>query len=239
MLPTQGFPPRRHRARYFALGADDVDHNSQTFSHPDATAQTECHVDMELSNFSRRRHLMESVESHPGLSTGHAVRLVPQKPMLSVSNQVIGSSASILAESTTSLSGWRKGVLCCMVAGSLVLGADLAVLIWATRQERSTASTSVLYDGSCSQAKKYSTCAHLVINALSTILLAAGNYCMQLLSSPSRQEIDWHHARKRVLDIGLNSWSNVFKVAWPKGIAWCILAMTSIPLHLLYARILY
>jgi hypothetical protein len=79
----------------------------------------------------------------------------------------------------------------------------------------------------------------LVINALSTILLAAGNYCMQLLSSPSRQEIDWHHARKRVLDIGLNSWSNVFKVAWPKGIAWCILAMTSIPLHLLYARILY
>ena len=36
----------------------------------------------------------------------------------------------------------------------------------------------VLYEGSCSKVKKLGIGLHFVINILSTVLLAASNYCM-------------------------------------------------------------
>lgn len=46
---------------------------------------------------------------------------------------------------------------------------------------------------------------HLVINALSTLLLSATNYAMQCLSSPTRKEVDKPHRHYIWLDIGVLS----------------------------------
>ena len=75
---------------------------------------------------------------------------------------------------------------------------------------------------------------HLAINVLSTLLLGASNYCMQCLTSPTREEVDRAHSRHIWLDIGIPSVRNLRRVSWYKIILWWLLAISGIPLHLLY-----
>jgi hypothetical protein len=56
---------------------------------------------------------------------------------------------------------------------------------------------------------------------------------MHIVSAPSRRDIDKMHARKKVLDIGLNSVSNTFKLDWNRSVVWVLLGLSSIPLHLM------
>ena len=88
--------------------------------------------------------------------------------------------------------------------------------------------------GSCQKTKNVSLWLHLLINILSTALLSASNYCMQCLSSPTREEVDKAHARHIWLDIGVPSVRNLRRISWKRIILWWLLAITSLPLHLLY-----
>lgn len=76
--------------------------------------------------------------------------------------------------------------------------------------------------------------AHLVINILSTLLLGACNYSMQCLSSPTRAEIDKAHNKGVWLDIGVPSVRNLRRLSTARVTLWWLLAISSIPLHLLY-----
>lgn len=127
--------------------------------------------------------------------------------------------------------GWRGGIRYCIAATLSVLIANVAFAAW-TSTRRDPDRGSILYRGSCTKASKYDTVAHAVINILSTLLVGAGNYCMHILVSPTRHDIDICHAKKVTLDVGLNSISNLFKIGWKRRAAWLVLALTSIPLHL-------
>jgi len=72
-----------------------------------------------------------------------------------------------------------------------------------------------------------------MINILSTLLLSASNYCMQCMSAPTRKEVDEAHAGRKWLDIGIQSLRNVSKIEKKRGVLYCLLAFSSIPLHLL------
>lgn len=129
--------------------------------------------------------------------------------------------------------GWRRGILYCISTALLVLLCALAFMGWASARAMQSAGIPVLYRGDCKRSKNMSTAAHVVINALSTLLLGASNYCMHVASAPSRRDVDSMHSRKKVLDIGLNSVSNIFKLSWDRRIVWCLLGLSSIPLHLM------
>jgi hypothetical protein len=87
---------------------------------------------------------------------------------------------------------------------------------------------------SCAQAKTINTGVHVLINVLSTILLAGSNYCMQCLSAPTREQIDEAHRQSRWVDVGVPSIRNLFYTA-SRGnlILWLLLCFSSLPLHLL------
>ncbi|KAF3005003.1 hypothetical protein E8E13_008650 [Curvularia kusanoi] len=91
----------------------------------------------------------------------------------------------------------------------------------------------------CDEARQMNTGLHLLINALSTILLGSSNYCMQCLSAPTRKEVDRAHAQRRSLDIGVLSVSNLLRINRKRAVMWAILGLTSIPLHLFYNSIIY
>ena len=57
---------------------------------------------------------------------------------------------------------------------------------------------------------------------------------MQCLSSPTRNEIDKAHSQGIWLDIGVPSVRNLRKLSTTRIILWWLLAISSIPLHLLY-----
>ncbi|XMA11573.1 hypothetical protein WAI453_004364 [Rhynchosporium graminicola] len=130
--------------------------------------------------------------------------------------------------------GWHLGaVYCCVfVAASLFL--NLTVTIWASKKFGLSAGIGTIHRDACPVIKKIGLWVHIAINILSTILLGASNYCMQCLCSPTRKEVDKAHACNTWLDIGIQSFRNLRKVRRSRAILWLLLAVSSIPLHLMF-----
>src|SRR5436309_317840 len=82
--------------------------------------------------------------------------------------------------------------------------------------------------------KRVNTWIHLAINALSTVLLASTNYCMQCLNTPTRSQVDAAHSSRRWVNVGTMRLSNLRWVRARKSFLWAVLAMNSVPLHLLW-----
>jgi len=91
-----------------------------------------------------------------------------------------------------------------------------------------------LYTGDCSVVNRLNLGVHVLINALSSVLLGASNYAMQCVMSPTRSECDAAHARGDWLDIGVAGTRNLRRITGQRRILWALLLMTSIPIHLLY-----
>ena len=107
-------------------------------------------------------------------------------------------------------------------------------MIWASARYKVVERIGTILDGSCEKTKNLSLWLHLAINALSTILLGASNYCMQCLSSPTRQEVDKAHNQGIWLDIGVPGIRNLRRISRRRLVLWMLLTLSSIPLHLLY-----
>ena len=96
-----------------------------------------------------------------------------------------------------------------------------------------------LQDGDCNETKRLDLWLHFLINILSTLLLGASNYSMQCLSAPTRKDVDSAHGQNTWMDIGVPSIRNVFRVSWPRKVLWCLLFLSSIPLHLMYNSVIF
>ena len=107
--------------------------------------------------------------------------------------------------------------------------------IWAaTRVKNVVDGVGVLQDhAKCAEIKSLNTGAHVLINALSAVMLAGSNFCMQCLSAPTRKQVDRAHRSGRWLDIGVTSVRNLFRVGWRNFGLWLVLGLSSVPLHLL------
>ena len=132
------------------------------------------------------------------------------------------------------LEGYHFGVVCCAVIAALVLIINVILTIWAVSSSGVQNGLGTLHNGSCKRTATLTFWAHLAINVLSTLLLGASNYSMQCLSSPTRKEIDIAHGKGVWLDIGVPSVRNLRHLSMARVSLWWLLAISSIPLHLLY-----
>lgn len=134
-------------------------------------------------------------------------------------------------------SGWIEGVYICARASAcifilyLVLIATAAGLARRYPSDNKLSGSRLFYRDVCTKTKKWDTTIHFVINAFSTCILAAGNYAMQTLVAPTREEIDFHHARRRWLDVGSASIRNLFLIGKPRVMLWGLLLLTTLPFH--------
>lgn len=132
------------------------------------------------------------------------------------------------------LTGWRVGVLSGASLATTVLIINVIITVVASSTHESIdAGRRLLFEGDCAKAEKLNILAHLLINALSTILLSASNYGMQALSAPTREEVDVAHAKRRWLDIGTLSVRNIRSINPKRALLWAGLGLSSLPLHLL------
>jgi hypothetical protein len=130
--------------------------------------------------------------------------------------------------------GWRMGVLCGSCMTSFVLLCNVAiVIVGAIRNGGYQNGIADLVSGGAPYISNLSTIFHLLINAGSTMLLGASNYTMQVMCSPTRHDIDVAHARGQWLDVGLLSFRNLRAIPRTRAALWLVLALSSIPLHLL------
>ena len=122
---------------------------------------------------------------------------------------------------------------------TLTLLVNLIVLVWVLKTFKPHQGIAQVFAGNCQQAEKINTWIHLAINGTSTMLLSGSNYCMQILSAPTRKEIDEAHAKGKWLDIGVPSVRNLKNVARKKVVMWWLLGLSSIPLHLMYNSVFF
>lgn len=127
--------------------------------------------------------------------------------------------------------GWRGTIAWAIVFTAVVLLFNAVLLIWSIT--RSVQGNVDIYSGDCHRSSTVYTIWHVVINALSTLLLAASNACMQVLASPTRSQIDSAHAKNKWLDIGVFSIRNLRTVGRKRMILIALLALSSAPLHFL------
>lgn len=131
---------------------------------------------------------------------------------------------------------WRFGAVLCIVGASLVLLVNSIVAIVAAIKWPRRYGIATLYDGDCGVVNDLSTGLHLLINVLSSVLLATSNYIMQRLAAPTAAEVNKTHAKGCSLDIGIPSLRNILflRVAKRRVLAWWLLSLTSLPIHFFY-----
>lgn len=158
-----------------------------------------------------------------------------------VANSASSSSLSMrrLSSIWHRLNGSRFGVICCAGLSGTIFLLNVAMTIWAVKTSKWDGGVGIIRDGDCRRTKKLSFWLHFAINVFSTLLLGASNYCMQCLSSPTRQDIDKAHARKEWLDIGISSVRNLRRISWKRIVLWWLLAITALPLHLVYNSVVF
>lgn len=119
--------------------------------------------------------------------------------------------------------------LCCLILViALVIDADGPVT-----------AVRILYRGKCTTVNRLDAALHLIINIFSTCVLASSNFFMQVVSSPTRNEIDAAHRSLRSLEVGVTSIKNLGFLPWFKVITWVGLSVSSIPIHLLFNSVIY
>ena len=144
------------------------------------------------------------------------------------------SAHRILSWKQRYLEGWRAGASASCVTATIILIINISITVGVAVHYQLVNGTGVLYQGNCSKAKSINTWMQLVINVLSTVLLSASNYCMQCLSSPTRNEVDKAHANEVLLDIGVPSIRNLFGISWDRLLLWFFLGLSALPLHFVY-----
>ncbi|RSL94620.1 hypothetical protein CEP52_012516 [Fusarium oligoseptatum] len=111
-------------------------------------------------------------------------------------------------------SGWRFGLFAGAASCTVVFIVNLFALVWAvTRNEKNWVGQPILQEGPCSDMRFLNAGLHLIINALSSVLLAASNYGMQCISAPTRADVDKAHFKGGWLDIGSEFFNRTWSVS--------------------------
>ena len=138
---------------------------------------------------------------------------------------------------------WREGycfrVLCCALAAGTVLLVNIILIVVVDTKHGISAGFATLQDGDCNKTKRLDLWLHLLINVLSTLLLEVSNYSMQCLSASTRQDLDAGHRGNIWMNIGVPSVKNILRISWPRRLLWCLLVMSSTPLHLIYNSVIF
>ncbi|KAJ4318189.1 hypothetical protein N0V94_004555 [Neodidymelliopsis sp. IMI 364377] len=139
------------------------------------------------------------------------------------------------------LSGWRVGALVSLVGATLVfiLNLSVTIYVWTGPYKKLDGAIGTLFEGSCAKARHLNVWIHLLVNVLSTLLLGASNYCMQVLSAPNREELVRAHGRRIWLHIGVPSLRNLRHIGRPRAVLWLTLFLSSMPLHLLFNSVVF
>jgi hypothetical protein len=132
------------------------------------------------------------------------------------------------------LQGWRFGVALSATTATTILLTNLALTVWASLRYPLSHGFGVVYEGDCNVVNSRGLWLHVLVNGLSSVLLSGSNYTMQCLTSPTRRECDIAHARGDWLDIGVSGVRNLTRISQQRRIFYFLLALSSIPVHLLY-----
>jgi hypothetical protein len=126
------------------------------------------------------------------------------------------------------MDGWRAGVALNVLLAFFILVAGFVCLIYAVSKVSLSAGESVIFSGSCPTAENIDSGVYAVINVFGVVLLAGGNYVFQVLSSPTRCEVNIAHTKKKWLDIGIPSVRNLAHISKSRVVTAVVLLLVAV-----------
>lgn len=166
----------------------------------------------------------------------------PAAPSVKSSKSLPSSSLPLLQDESTSDPStwrkkpyspeWRKALYLAIGLAALVLALNIIWVIVAVTKYPLEGGLRRLYQGKCTTASRIDSVLHVVINILSTALLAASNYVMQCLNAPTRDDIDNAHKKNEFVSIGITTMQNLFWIPKRRAFLFVMLFITAWPLHL-------
>ncbi|KAI0870866.1 hypothetical protein GGS24DRAFT_89163 [Hypoxylon argillaceum] len=131
--------------------------------------------------------------------------------------------------------GWqRSGAVNVVLAYICDVVLLILLLISVSQPNASLSGSTIIFQGDCNLSTELNLILHLLINIVSGGILASSNFFMQVLNSPSREEIDKTHQWLRSVDIGVPSLKNLRQVSRFKFGGWVVFLISSIPIHLFF-----
>lgn len=128
---------------------------------------------------------------------------------------------------------WRVIVVINTIFAGLSLVTYLAFLMWIHNNLHLISGVAKLFSGTCYQAPKTAAYAEFATCAFSVLLFAAGSHGVQLLLSPTRDEVENAHSRDRWVHVGIGGLRNMKWVSKRRLVRAILLAATSILLPFL------
>ncbi|KAI0454823.1 hypothetical protein F5B21DRAFT_504067 [Xylaria acuta] len=132
------------------------------------------------------------------------------------------------------LSKRNKALLLQIILIVTIFITNIFLVTYASSKYPSREGVGLLYAGNCDTVKTANRYLHLLINVLSTGMLSASNFCIQLQASPTRADVDHVHEHNSWLDIGVPSIRNLRYISWWRLASCIILALSSLPIHLIF-----
>ena len=139
------------------------------------------------------------------------------------------------------LTGWRPGAVLSLIGAISVTIFNFVITIWVWKNPENIIEGAIgtLSIGNCGRIRTANVRIHLLVNVLSTLLLCASNYCMQILSAPNRVELDQAHAQRIWLHIGVPNLRNLSHIGRSRFVLWLLLLFASMPLHLFFNSVVF
>ncbi|KAI2466422.1 hypothetical protein F4781DRAFT_434395 [Annulohypoxylon bovei var. microspora] len=148
----------------------------------------------------------------------------------------------ILGEkSLSSISKRDIAILVCMLVIALALLLNLSLLLYVVIRDNGFKAYGDLYTENCDQMKTVDTLVHLAINILSSMVVAATNYCSQLLAAPTQAEVIRAHGKGDWLETGVPSFHNLLhgRISGKRRLIWSVMMISSVPLHLFWNCVIF
>lgn len=129
--------------------------------------------------------------------------------------------------------GWRRPVIANTILLALLSGALSLTTFFSGNESESFTINYLFYAGACETTRILNLAIHLGLNVAATLVFSSCIFVMQVLNSPTRSEVDAMHAKGKYVEIGIPSLSNLFALSKFKAITWVVLAVLSLPVHML------
>lgn len=132
-----------------------------------------------------------------------------------------------------------RALLACTLGIGFIFILNTSIFIFFATRNGLQENLNDLYSQTCHNVEIIDMVIHLLINIFSTIVLAASNFCAQILSAPTRGEVTEAHEKGDWLDIGAPGFRNLLgcRIAFKRKVLWVGLALSSVPLHLLFVHL--
>uniref|UniRef100_L2G008 DUF6536 domain-containing protein n=1 Tax=Colletotrichum fructicola (strain Nara gc5) TaxID=1213859 RepID=L2G008_COLFN len=129
--------------------------------------------------------------------------------------------------------GWRINTLICAILVWLMTVLLWVLLLTSFSKNHDLSDMPPFYAADCHDTRRVMVVVRLLVGALSTLVIVSSYIFMQLLVSPTREDVDRAHAQRRWMDIGCMSVKNLRFISNGRRVLFVLFGLIWIPFHLL------